>query len=591
MKKTIKLLCVLMALCLMLPMALVSCKKDEPAGKPDETPAPPAEPDYLELFSDGAPKYVIVRSENAEFREGNAAIKLRNAFDEKFGACPDIVTDKAEEGVTPSDDDLEILIGNTNRQESKDVIAALEADTFAVKVVGKKVVIAAASNVMLENAVEYFKENFIDNADKHVRVSKTLSFVGVLGDYPAVKVLEDGSSVLRLQYFNVVFDKGCQQMFVPGMAQALGTRASAIVPNVKADDDATVSELEILFGKCEREQYTSYGDEFRFRDFFLYFKDGKLSVDAFSVYGYERAINFVCDALTEGKVTIPKDGLYSEYKYSDDTFGKVLENYENQTMEGAWIVNMCHRGDVTNYLPENSLPSYQSCIDNKVDIIETDLKLTKDGVWVICHDGTIDRTTSGSGAISSLTLERVKNVFLLTKNGGTGAKKTEYKVPTLEEIIELCQGHVIFNLDHLSKESFQSVYDVFEKYGAQDMAMFKGSGITNTFVANWFAELAAQGRKLPLFSPLCYSNNGTTIKNTLTSFKGLSSLIEMNYSGATDAQLKEVTAHAVSVNIRPLNMTIYENEVAATWEKLVANGYNAFMTDEPIRLKEFIHGK
>ena len=65
----------------------------------------------------------------------------------------------------------------------------------------------------------------------------------------------------------------------------------------------------------------------------------------------------------------------------------------------------------------------------------------------------------------------------------------------------------------------------------------------------------------------------------------------MNYSGATDAQLKEVTAHAVSVNIRPLNMTIYENEVAATWEKLVANGYNAFMTDEPIRLKEFIHGK
>ena len=139
-----------MAVCLMMPMALLSCQKDENTDKPISQTPPPAEPDYLELFSDGAPKYVIVRSETAEFREGNAAIKLRNAFDEKFGASPDIVTDQETEGAAPSEDAPEILIGNTNRQESKDVIAALEADTFAVKVVGKMVVIAAASSVMLE---------------------------------------------------------------------------------------------------------------------------------------------------------------------------------------------------------------------------------------------------------------------------------------------------------------------------------------------------------------------------------------------------------------------------------------------------------
>ena len=63
-----------------------------------------------------------------------------------------------------------------------------------------------------------------------------------------------------------------------------------------------------------------------------------------------------------------------------------------------YIVVASHRGDWRNY-PENSIPAIESVIRMGVDIMELDLKLTKDSVLVLCHDHTIDRTTTGRGRV------------------------------------------------------------------------------------------------------------------------------------------------------------------------------------------------
>ena len=62
------------------------------------------------------------------------------------------------------------------------------------------------------------------------------------------------------------------------------------------------------------------------------------------------------------------------------------------------VVVACHRGDWRNW-PENSLAAIESVIGMGADIMELDLKLTKDSVLVVCHDRTIDRTTSGKGRV------------------------------------------------------------------------------------------------------------------------------------------------------------------------------------------------
>ena len=60
------------------------------------------------------------------------------------------------------------------------------------------------------------------------------------------------------------------------------------------------------------------------------------------------------------------------------------------------VLVVAHRGDWRN-APENSLQAFQNCIAMGVDMIEIDLKMTKDNQLVIMHDNTIDRTTDGKG--------------------------------------------------------------------------------------------------------------------------------------------------------------------------------------------------
>ena len=101
-----------------------------------------------------------------------------------------------------------------------------------------------------------------------------------------------------------------------------------------------------------------------------------------------------------------------------------------------------HRADWRNF-PENSLEAMESAIQMGVDIIELDVHRTVDGELVVCHDRTINRTTSGKGKISELTLEYIRSCNLRTGHGAG----TRYKMPTLAEALDLCNGRALINID------------------------------------------------------------------------------------------------------------------------------------------------
>ena len=64
-----------------------------------------------------------------------------------------------------------------------------------------------------------------------------------------------------------------------------------------------------------------------------------------------------------------------------------------------YVMIFAHRGDWRNAPAENSLLAYQRCIDEGIDGIEIDLQMTRDGVLVVMHDETLDRTTTGKGKV------------------------------------------------------------------------------------------------------------------------------------------------------------------------------------------------
>ncbi len=131
------------------------------------------------------------------------------------------------------------------------------------------------------------------------------------------------------------------------------------------------------------------------------------------------------------------------------------------------VMVVAHRGDWRN-APENSLLAFQNCIDMGADMVELDLKKTKDGHIVLMHDNTIDRTTNGKGKVSDYTLEELKNFRL---RNGMG-RVTFHTIPTLEEVLNLTKGKIMINIDK-GYDYFKDVYDLLVKTNTVDQVVIK----------------------------------------------------------------------------------------------------------------------
>jgi glycerophosphoryl diester phosphodiesterase len=106
------------------------------------------------------------------------------------------------------------------------------------------------------------------------------------------------------------------------------------------------------------------------------------------------------------------------------------------------VLVTAHRGDWRN-TSENSIQALKNCVSMGVDIMELDLKKTKDGHLVIMHDATVDRTTTGKGNVSDLTLAEIKSLYL---RSGTG-HKSAHRVPTFDEILAESKKKIIIDVD------------------------------------------------------------------------------------------------------------------------------------------------
>lgn len=98
---------------------------------------------------------------------------------------------------------------------------------------------------------------------------------------------------------------------------------------------------------------------------------------------------------------------------------------------------MAHRGNRVR-CPENTLASFQQSFLDGADILETDLHLSADGVFMCIHDATVDRTTNGHGAVKDKTLQELKQLSAF--NGFTGFE--EERIPTLEETAAILPTNV-----------------------------------------------------------------------------------------------------------------------------------------------------
>lgn len=93
------------------------------------------------------------------------------------------------------------------------------------------------------------------------------------------------------------------------------------------------------------------------------------------------------------------------------------------------VIRVGHRG-AAGHAPENTLAAIDAGIACGADIVEIDLRRTADGVLVVLHDATVNRTTNGTGRIDRLSLRDVKKL-----TAGKGQQ-----IPTLQEVLDAASG-------------------------------------------------------------------------------------------------------------------------------------------------------
>ena len=133
-----------------------------------------------------------------------------------------------------------------------------------------------------------------------------------------------------------------------------------------------------------------------------------------------------------------------------------------------YVVVISHRGDWRNY-PENSIPAIESVIRMGVDIMELDVKMTKDSVLILMHDKTIDRMTNGKGLISDITYD---SLMTFTMRRAHNIVMDTLKVPTLREALLCCKDRILVNVDH-AYPYFEQIVQLTDELGMAGQVLMK----------------------------------------------------------------------------------------------------------------------
>lgn len=128
-----------------------------------------------------------------------------------------------------------------------------------------------------------------------------------------------------------------------------------------------------------------------------------------------------------------------------------------------------HRGHAA--CPENTIPAFKMAIENGFEILETDPQLTKDGVIVLMHDHSVNRTCrnrDGSPIEREILIQESTYEELLAYDAGIafGEEFRGTTIPRLEELLELLDGSdIILDLDKkIPNEKIDALIDLVGKY-------------------------------------------------------------------------------------------------------------------------------
>ena len=239
--------------------------------------------------------------------------------------------------------------------------------------------------------------------------------------------------------------------------------------------------------------------------------------------------------------------------------------------EPAFIAG--HRGDRAHF-PENTLPALQAVLDGDFDFVETDIQLSSDGVPVLMHDETVERTTNGAGLVGSLT---AAELTALDAGSWYSYEFAYTPVPTLDQFLEIFQNSTKRGMLELkgiwTPQQVAIVTGLIFARGVQDRVIF---------AAFDFETLESMREAAPAFKRIIIQrflpSDPVGLLNRFGAIAVLTSAASLERDPQAVRQLHEAG----------LGIVLYTLNGEETWTEALALGVDGIITDKPSSLDKWI---
>lgn len=160
-------------------------------------------------------------------------------------------------------------------------------------------------------------------------------------------------------------------------------------------------------------------------------------------------------------------GLRSDGYFIDVPQGSI-SNFFRWTQDFPLIAAAHRGGGFLPGWPENAIPTMENSVRYAPSIMEIDIQRSSDGVLLLMHDDTLNRTTTGTGRVVDSTWQDIQKLQLVDNFGTV----TSYRVPSLRETLEFGNDRVLFALDLKADEAVEDVVDLITEMDAEDDVFF-----------------------------------------------------------------------------------------------------------------------
>jgi glycerophosphoryl diester phosphodiesterase len=260
-----------------------------------------------------------------------------------------------------------------------------------------------------------------------------------------------------------------------------------------------------------------------------------------------------------------------------------------ENKKAAAVANVAHRG-ASAYAPEHTFAAYDLALEMGADYIEQDLQLTADGVLVVLHDNTLDRTARGpladcTGPVITKTLDQIKrcDVGSWFNEAYPEHAKPSYvglQIPTLEEVFERYGTDVRYYIETKMPEQApmmeEKLIALIDEYGLRKGAVRRWQVLIQSFSPESLIKIHAIDPELPLIQ-LGIAGTDQALRAAAEYAVGVGPSF-----GGVDQEFVEA-AHGLCLEVHP-----YTVNSARDMQEMIDAGVDGMFTNHPDRLRDLL---